>query len=298
MLLGIKVTLIWPWKLRSLNGNYFMKVISETQTTLENLSELPDFLYKYRSWNDKFHKEIISDQVVFMSPPTSFEDLLDCKLQKRYDLITEEEIYIKYLSDSKNNHPHLSRQQHRKLARDLAKNSPIRNREYVKEMQEQHFKEFDERFGVLSLTANPLRLEMWEKYSDFHSGFCVGFDAKEMFKYLGGGGIVQYYEELPIIYPLDSYEIEHFKQVYSKELKWEFEQEYRTHKFYPSKASLSDRKIKLPKTCFKQMIFGSKLSKEDQLEIIGISEHEELNLEFHRQVIDPQGTVSIVSIPK
>lgn len=267
--------------------------VTSTQTTIENLTDIPELLYKYRSWKDKFHKEILTDQIVFMSAPTSFEDSMDCKLQKRYDLITEEEIYNKYLMDSKRNNPNWSRQQHRKFARDWSKKSPIRDKKGIQEKQKTHFNEFDKRFGVLSLTSNQTRLEMWEKYADSHSGFCVGFDSRKMFKYLGGGGMVNYYEELPNILPSDSFEVEHFKQIYSKESKWSFEQEYRTHKFYPSGASISDRRTKLPKECYKEIIFGSNLSLEQRKEIIEICKSQGLNVSFFEEKISEDDQISI-----
>jgi len=66
-------------------------VISEK--TFEEMKELPDVVYKYRFWNDNYHKEIIYEQIVFMAKPSSFEDKLDCKLQKRYDLMSNQDIY-------------------------------------------------------------------------------------------------------------------------------------------------------------------------------------------------------------
>lgn len=272
-----------------------MEVIA-TQTSLEELSEIPEILYKYRTWTDEFHKEIISKQIVFLSAPTSFEDPLDCKLQKRFDLITDKEVYDKYFNDSKVQNPHWSRRQHRKYARDWTKRSPIRDKQHIKRMQEEHFQKFNERFGVLSLTANSKRPEMWNKYADAHSGFCVGFDSRTMFHQLGGGGNVEYYEELPNIMPSDNFETEHFKQVFSKESKWKFEEEYRTHKFYQSRATISDRRIKLTKDCYKEIIFGAKLPEEARLEIIEVCKCEGLKVEFYEETIGHNGEILITKL--
>ena len=245
------------------------------------MNDLPKTVYKYRSWSDNFHKEIISEQIVFMARPTSFEDPLDCKLVKRYDLLTDDDIYNKYLQSSKQDNPTWTRQQHRKFARNWFKKSPMRSQEHIKQMQSEHFTEFDNRFGVLSLTANPKLYAMWDKYSDQHKGFCVGFDTKKMFKHLGGGGEVAYYEMLPDILPFDSYEEEHFKQVFSKEVKWSFEEEYRTHRFYKEPATIAERRIKLTKECYTEIIFGAYISENHKQEIISTCKNANINVEYY-----------------
>lgn len=42
------------------------------QILYDEIDYFPKTVYKYRSWADIFHKEIISEQVVFMARPTSF----------------------------------------------------------------------------------------------------------------------------------------------------------------------------------------------------------------------------------
>lgn len=263
------------------------------QISYDDLIDLPPTVYKYRSWANNYHKEIISEQIVFMAKPTSFDDPLDCKLQKRYDLLTDNDIYNMYLESSKQDNPTWTRQQHRKFARDWFKKSPMRNKEQTKQLQKEHFVEFDNRFGVLSLTANPKLYAMWDKYSDKHQGFCVGFDTKIMFKNLGGGGEVAYYDTLPDILPFDSHEVEHFKQVFSKETKWTFEEEYRTHKFYPKSATIDDRRIKLPKDCYKEIIFGAKQPDIHRQEIISICNDQGLEVEFYIETINDNNEITI-----
>ena len=264
----------------------------------DKLNNYPPIVYKYRTWDDKFHKEIILEQTVFMAKPSSFEDPLDCKLQKRYDLLTEKDIFNKYFQDSKTKNPAWTRQQRRKYAKDWTKKSPMKDKEHIKSMQAKHFEDFDNRLGVLSLTANPKNFSMWEKYSDSHKGFCIGFDSKKMFKYLGGGGEVAYYENLPIIYPFDSFEEEYFKQVFSKEKKWAFEEEYRTLKTYQKElVSIEDRKIQLPKECYKEIIFGAFMSDNLIDEIIYICKQQGFNIDFHKEIINKKNEITLEKMP-
>jgi len=242
--------------------------------------DLPKVIYKYRKWDDVYQKTILTERVVFMAPPSSFEDKNDCKLLKRYDLMSEQDMYNKYLELSKRDHPTWNLQKHRSFAREWTKKSPLKDNNYIKQMQEEYFLEFDNRFGVLSLTANPTNFQMWTKFSDEGRGFCVGFDPTIMFNFLGGGGSVQYYDELPQILYNDIYHVEHFKQVFSKEKKWEFEEEYRTHKFYPQRASLRDRQIKIPSEAYKELYFGWNISEETKNEIIKVCREQNLELTF------------------
>ncbi|WP_200979842.1 DUF2971 domain-containing protein [Echinicola sp. 20G] len=250
------------------------------ELSFDEWPDIPDTIYKYRIWNDKYQKTILTERIVFMAPPTSFEDKRDCKLLKRYDLMTEKDIYEKYFMVSKKEHPNWTRQQHRKFARDWTKNSPLKNHDFVKKQQEEDFLEYDKRFGVLSLTANFANLDMWNKYSGNGSGFCAGFDPKILFNHLGGGGPVQYYDKLPDILHNDKFEVERFKQVFSKERKWEFEQEYRTHKFYPAPATIDDRQIEIPTEAYKEVIFGWNTDEETKGQIMGVCENQNLQVEF------------------
>ncbi|MFA7302036.1 MAG: DUF2971 domain-containing protein [Candidatus Shapirobacteria bacterium] len=221
-----------------------------------NNPHLPDVIYKYRIWDDERQKTILSERVVFMASPSSFEDNNDCRLQKRYDLMTEKEINTKYLLVSKKIHHKWNLQQHHNFAKVWTKKSPLKNKIYIKQLQERHFTEFNESFGVLCLTANPNNLDMWNKYSKKGSGFCVGFAPEILFELTGGGGSVDYLDELPVIYHDDDYLVEHFKQIFSKEQKWSYEEEYRTFKTWPNPVSDYERKIKIPVKAYKEVIFG------------------------------------------
>jgi len=201
------------------------------------------------------------------------------------------------LEKSKKKKPSWTRQQHRKFARDWFRISPLRDKEQIQHIQKEHFDEFDSRFGVLSLTANPKLFAMWDKYSDSHKGFCVGFDTKKMFENFGGGGEVIYYDNLPDILHSDSFEIEHSKQVFSKEKKWSFEEEYRTHKFYPNVTTDADRKIKLPRNCFKEIIFGANITDKDRNEIISVCKTQGLDVEFYIENINKNNEITIEKMP-
>lgn len=231
--------------------------MNSKQIELEKL-DLPDLIYKYRDWSDDYHKTILTKRQVFLASPSSFEDKLDCKIPIRYDLLTEKDIFDKYLYYSKLDNPGWNRGKHRSHAREWTKKSPLKNPDTAKVFQEQFFQDFFERFGVLSLTADHENHDMWKKYSGDYKGFCVGFNTTIMFDSLGGGGNVNYFDELPIIFPEPKHSLEeqHLYQVYSKERKWEFEKEYRTHKFSYKPLTSDQRIVTLPPEAYNCIILG------------------------------------------
>ncbi|WCO00582.1 DUF2971 domain-containing protein [Psychroserpens ponticola] len=236
--------------------------------TLDHI-EFPEILFKYRDWNNKFNKRFIIEREVFMASPNQFEDKLDCKSPVRYDLMSAEQAKSVYTRIS-NLDENLSRQQKRKRVRELLDKKDYLNPEFNENYQKKYFKGYFERLGILSLTAENCLDSMWEKYANNHSGFCVGYNSRILFNFLGGGGKVEYPNELPILLPdpIMSREEMRWKQVYYKEKKWEFEKEYRTQKFWEHPATMSDRQIPLPKEAFNCIILGKNMNESDRTEII------------------------------
>jgi hypothetical protein len=231
----------------------------------EKLSEMefPPVVYKYRTWKEDFHKSIITKREVYMASPKDFEDPVDCKIPVRWDLLSKNELYNKYLRFSMDNNPERSYKEHRKHAQRWNAKTPINDPAHLEEQTKESFDELCENLGVLSLTTNPFRSEMWDKYADNSKGICVGFDPKLMFPHLGGGGNVLYYDELPIIYPTPKHSLEEHitLQVYSKLKKWEFEEEYRTQKYSPDGFTRKSRVIELPPEAYKEIIIGEMMPK-------------------------------------
>src|SRR5690554_5666174 len=104
-----------------------MKAGPIKEMSFDEMTDLPNTLYKYRIWEDQYQQTILTERIVYMAAPTSFEDQKDCKLFKRYDLMSETDIYQKYLNTSKEVNLNWSRQQHRAFAREWTKKSPMRN---------------------------------------------------------------------------------------------------------------------------------------------------------------------------
>lgn len=236
--------------------------------TLDDI-EFPEILYKYRSWNNEFNKKFITHREVYMASPNQFEDKIDCKIPIRYDLMSDKQAEKFYDRLSRVAQLNISRQQRRKEVRQRVKSRDHKNELKNDEYQKFYFEQYFQRIGIFSLTAEHCLDEMWIKYANNHQGFCVGYNSRILFEHLGGGGKVEYFDEVPVLMPdpiMNREEIR-YKQVYFKERKWEFEKEYRTNKFWFDGATTNDRQIEIPKEAFHSVILGKEISEIHKLEI-------------------------------
>lgn len=237
--------------------------------TLDDI-EFPSVLYKYRDWSDEFHKRFIIEREVFMASARSFKDKLDCYNSTRFDLLSDEQIYQYYRHWSEKENPNWKRYNHKDFARKWLKKTPIKDKKNVEDWMKNTREEYYEHDGILSLTANCENERMWEEYANSGKGICIGYNTKELFKYVSGGGEVQYLEELPIILPEPFMEFAEAmrNRIYCKLKDYQYEEEYRTRTFSPNPLTLSDRRIKLPKEVFNKVILGNNISDSDKNDII------------------------------
>lgn len=260
--------------------------------------DVPEPLYKFREWRKSQHKTILTEQIVYLSPPSGFEDPLDCKNPVRFDLRSHREQNKRFFDESVRRHPHWSKKRHKKFAKYWMKRTPIRNPEKLKQKQRESDAMFDKVFGVFCLTPVAENFELWEKYADDHKGFCVGFSGKELlsdFSKFGMSGHVNYYPKLPIIHPNEDFKDKANKRAFSKLEKWSFEREYRTTKIKPDGEVGNDwRKVKVPSERFVEVVFGANMPEENKQEIIQLANGNFPNVKFKQAEIDAKNkTVTI-----
>lgn len=232
--------------------------------------DYPKILYKYRDWENENHRRFILNREVYLSSPADFEDKFDCKIPIRYDLMTEKEAYVFYERLQIQSGTILNRQQRREKIAQSVKRKEYKSKKINEKNEQIYFQEYFKRIGIFCLTAENTLEQMWGKYSNNHSGFCVGYNSRVLFESLGGGGKVQYVEKLPIIMPdpiMDRNTIR-YKQVYHKLNEWAIEQEYRTQKFWINGASRKDRQIEIPKEAFHHVILGKNITDYKRKQII------------------------------
>ncbi|MEZ4942583.1 MAG: DUF2971 domain-containing protein [Saprospiraceae bacterium] len=265
--------------------------------------EVPEPLYKFREWDNPLHRTILTDQIVYLSPPSGFEDPLDCKNPVRFDLWTHRELNKRFFDESLRRHPHWSKKRHKKFAKHWMKRTPIRNPRRYREIGRIIDKMFDDRFGVLCLTAVLENFEVWEKYADKHKGFCVGFSGKALlgdFSKFGMTGHVEYYPKLPIIHPNDDFKDRGWKRAFSKIEKWSFEREYRTTKIKPDEAVGNEwRKVKVPLAQFVEIVFGALMPVDQVEEITRLATDIFPNIKFRQAEVNQENkSVTVIDLTR
>ena len=231
--------------------------------------EMPKVVYKYRRWDNAFHKRILNNNEVYFSSPCEFEDKLDCNPPVKYPHGQELFMYILQYSMTHNHNKNYV--WHIWYASNVYKSSPMSLPFELKKVEKENEDEFNKRFGVLSLATQCTIDAMWNKYSDMHKGFCVGFDTNKLFSSINGGcGPVMYVESLPIIdYAKDSLDEKIIKTVFYKEKKWEFEHEYRFHTMWQDVERI-ERNCKLLRNTIVEVILGRNMSLNFRKEIIDL----------------------------
>ncbi len=206
----------------------------------------PSKLYKYRDWEEKHHKTVLTDGVLYFSSPRDFyQDPKDCNLVETFP---EGQDLLDYLRDVFYKYPEdRNGMTEAQFVDYWSINSPLANVEKREKLQKKFLEEFFDLFGVLSLTIDCQNDRMWSEYANCHKGFCVGFDSKTLLPCVGGGALVNYVDELPEIdFWKDDFNMKHYKRIFYKERRLEFEKEYRVHKMWKSKVSNEQRQIKFP----------------------------------------------------
>ena len=258
---------------------------------------LPKIVYKYRDWNNKWHKTILVEQLVYLASPDSFEDKLDCNIPVRYDLLTEKEILKIYFEQSKSLHPKWDRKEHRIFARDWQKKKLLSDLEKINENREISLQKFNRKYGVLCLTEDPTNNEVWEKYSANHKGFCVGFNTKELFRdtsKFGLQGHVEYVEELPTLTYYDDYIKRGTINTLHKLNHWSFEKEYRVSKINEEPINDDWRSVHIDNDYFLEIIFGKDMDEKHKEEIIEITKDKFKNVVYKQANINSSNGVIII----
>lgn len=232
----------------------------------------PKILYKYRDWTNKFHKTLLTETKVYLASPKSFEDPLDCHVPEDFPEPKDVPSLLYKMSYNADRLPIATHAERLKYVQKHLQTSPLLSPLGRIQLAQEFYQEFCDIFGVLSLTADPNSDDMWEKYGANYKGFCVGFDIDLLENAVGGAGPVIYTDELPHVrYFKDSDMEQHIKNVFFKEKKWRFEQEYRAHKIWNHKASNEERNIQLPPEAIKEIIIGKDMDEKSKNEIIELA---------------------------
>lgn len=240
--------------------------------------DYPEIVYKYRNWTNKYHKDVLYKNHLFLASPRDFNDPFDCKIPINYKLLNSNEKINRYINVFINSYrnlminDNLNIEQEREKLKYRLKNEMD---EFQIENEEKFFRFQDKFYGVLSLSTIWTNIIMWSHYSDNHKGYCVGFWEEKLRNsdIFGTSGAIKPVDNYPQIKPFDDYLKKALTQTRTKAKDWEYEKEYRFTKlfeFTKDEPTDEERTKTIPNNFFAEIILGLNMNKQDKSELINI----------------------------
>ncbi|MEP7229002.1 MAG: DUF2971 domain-containing protein [Ginsengibacter sp.] len=211
-------------------------------------------LYKYRNWNDCYHKRILEQNKLWLSSPVGLNDPYDCQIPA---IIDNQEInsyeFFHFLQESfMAEFPGKSLNDN-----DINEkwNEIKKNPQHFFSQRQSQLLEMYLSFGVFSLCKNPDNFLLWSHYADAHKGLCIGFNIKDLVTHFNGTfEKVTYQRDLPVFKFLENQEETFSKTLATKHIQWDYEKEWRI-----TKINSADQEIDIPDTTIAEVYLGAKM---------------------------------------
>lgn len=248
--------------------------------------ELPsEIVYKYRDWENRFHKQTLLKNQIYLASPKDFNDPFDCRINANFSLFTakEEYDYITQLAISG-----YSECEKRKLnLASVIKDLEIRlsnKKEFQKFTDEILYKNQDNYYAIFSCALKWDNILMWSHYANYHKGFCVGFWTEKIIQnhLFGKLGRVDYRSNFPKIKPRvvqkdDLLIINSFIETHTKAKVWSYESEYRfMSNSFPSILTQEERIITIPDNFIAEVILGINMPDKHKHRIMTICKRKKI----------------------
>jgi len=233
---------------------------------MELLEGIPDILFKYRDYSNKFNRKTLFEFEVFLSSTSMFNDPYEGTIPFTYEPsdLTDTNIFLKLREIAQKTHPEWTETQIHEYCYEGQKKELLKDEAHIERENEKNIEEIDKLFGILSLSRNPLNYLMWSHYANKHKGFCIGFDKFILFELIGGSlGPVVYSETLPKLRLFEDIVEFQSKQLGTKSKDWDYEEEYRVIKIYAARKTFN-----YPKEMIKEIYLGYKMEHIEKMEII------------------------------
>lgn len=249
-----------------------MIVYNNFEEVAQDISEkTPPVIYKYRDWEKKFHKTIITKRELYFAQPHSLNDPYDVRPPYNFIVpqINIEEARKKIRDAGRAIEPDLSEEQLEQEVEIRLKSIMQDPVKYFKRNRMDHVLDSSmyDTIGVLSFCSSFDNEPMWAHYGNNHNGFAIGFNTVKLARALNCTvGLVDY-DDTPLDYHImgdNSGLLE--KELFRKSTKWAPEQEIR---FLTVGVGLyRDRTNTFPTEAVEEIVFGLSTSKHVQDEII------------------------------
>ena len=213
----------------------------------------PSVLYKYRDWNNPYHRNILQNKEIYFPKPSEFNDPFDGNIPIRWDKLSYEDCLNKNIELIKISNRNLDAKSLKSHAIRITEAKSLWHPDMLQKETKEEIMKWDALIGLFSLSEVPNTILMWSHYSSNHTGFVVGLDTKLPqdnydFDYLKP---IKYQIEYPMISGNDNNSDRFEKKFFCKSELWNYEQEWRI-----SKNHIKNRIIKLLPETISCVIIG------------------------------------------
>lgn len=231
---------------------------------MEDLDEdRPSIVYKFRDWQSKHGKDLLTQNLVYMSSPEEFNDPFDCSISANLRMLNvpeKQEQFANLMTNGMNDATPSERALKDSVRSEVLKmirEKPEKMQQILDQKMTEAVSSF---FGIFSLSSHWDNILMWSHYAKNHSGICIGFNEAQISKsaLFDAKGLVQYPDDYPTLHPLmDRANIDwYIAQTYTKAKNWSYEKEYRVLRSYSKPATTEDREIIIPDELYTEVILG------------------------------------------
>lgn len=255
----------------------------------------PPILYKYRTWANPLHQTILTQQQVYFSPAEDFPDPSDCRFPVEHHFSVERTEAIARYDIRVNKNLAWTEEQIKALAR-YHFNEAFGTPEKQELKKREFYQLFNHNVGILCLCQKNNVPSMWGEYGQDFNGFCVGLSLsahyEELMRNFIFGGYVTYvdlnFPPLKYVWADEAkgYDMELFflRLITTKYENFKHEDEYRLCKYFPNRLrriiTPQDRLFTVPKSAYKEVIFGSGMTKPAINEVIEVCENQNLKVQY------------------
>lgn len=230
--------------------------------------------YKYRDWNNDYHKKILTENELFFPSFENLNDLFDGHIPFRFDIkgISKEEYKRVLKQNNRYEFDQLSKSDLDKMYRRFQSGQDW------KDMSKSHRDFVSSIYGVMSLSISSTIAPMWAHYGGNHSGFAIGFNLLELCNIVEGTMDFVKYTIEPILMPFGTSKVNDYQNLFfTKSPEWEYEKEIRLLKTFHS-----NKVVKLNRSCISEIVFGKRIGQNEKKEIINIVNQNFDNVLFYQ----------------
>lgn len=247
----------------------------------------PEKVYKYRDWQNGFHRNILLYNELYFASPKDFNDPFDCRIAPNYKTLSELNIdkYVDALV-AKNYNVLINKGNDISKIKEQFKKRAKNPKALQKSYENLLFDYQNKYYGILSLSSKWNSILMWSHYANCHKGFCIGFWTEQLIKEtdVDRAGIVEYKSDYPYLEPTvisDKNKIieKAVIQTQTKSKDWIAEDEFRLlNLYYPKIPMPFERIVNFSNDVIAELVLGINISENDKREIVKLCRQKDINV--------------------